>query len=229
VYLSNRDIKWAIDCGKLIVNPRPEEFGAGYDETSIDLHLDAVDQAKIWDSEALAASEAERGGKGPEVYLGTFNWGRFSERYLIPPPPEDRTRSQPVCRRGEQVIVRTGGFLLWTTKEWVGTPARNPELICFVNAKSTRARTGLLVHLTAPTIHAGWEGKIFLEIANLGPFDFILRENDAMAQLTVATITSATDLSLRVGESTTRGQDTTGGRPRGPRKGRGKRRRRRGQ
>jgi dCTP deaminase len=229
MYLSNRDIKWAIDCGKLIVTPRPEEFGAGYDETSIDLHLDAVDQAKIWDSEALARSEADRGGAGPEVYLGTFNWGRFSERYLINPPPEDGTRSQRVCRRGDHVIVRPGGFLLWITKEWVGTPARNPELICFVNAKSTRARTGLLVHLTAPTIHAGWEGKIYLEIANLGPFDFILRENDAIAQLTVATISSATDPGLRVGESTTRGQESTGGRARGPKKDRARRKRRGGQ
>jgi hypothetical protein len=35
MYLSNRDIKWAIDCGKLIANPRPEVFNAGYDETSM--------------------------------------------------------------------------------------------------------------------------------------------------------------------------------------------------
>jgi dCTP deaminase len=213
MYLSNRDIKWAIKCGKLIVTPPPEEFGAGYDETSIDLHLDAVDQAKIWNAVALTAVEAEHGAKGPEVYLGTFNWGKFSEKYLIQPPEEDGTRNQTDCRRGEQVIVRTGGFLLWATKEWVGTPTKNPELICFVNAKSTRARTGLLVHLTAPTIHAGWEGKIYLEIANLGPFDFILRENDAIAQLTVASISSATDLDLRVGESVTRGQNSTGGKP----------------
>jgi hypothetical protein len=40
MYLSNRDIKWAIDCGKLIVDPRPEacEPPKGYDETGIDLH-----------------------------------------------------------------------------------------------------------------------------------------------------------------------------------------------
>jgi hypothetical protein len=52
----------------------------------------------------------------------------------------------------------------------VGTPAVNPALICFVDGKSTRSRTGILVHLTAPTIHAGWSGKITLEIANVGPF-----------------------------------------------------------
>lgn len=40
MYLSNRDIRWAIDRGTLIVDPRPEALGAGYDETAIDLHLD---------------------------------------------------------------------------------------------------------------------------------------------------------------------------------------------
>lgn len=89
-----------------------------------------------------------------------------------------------------QVIVRTGGFLLWQTKERVGTPTDGAELICFVDGKSTRARAGIVVHLTAPTIHSSWAGKIVLEIANLGPFDIVLQEDDVIAQLTVARITS---------------------------------------
>jgi deoxycytidine triphosphate deaminase len=223
MYLSNRDIKWAIERGKLIVRPRPEEIGCGYDETSIDLHLDTVEEAKIWDATALTGDMATHGVRRPEVHLGEFIYGRFAGQYLVPPPQENRNELQPVCRRGDQVIVRPGGFLLWPTREWIGTPSTNPELICFVNAKSTRARTGLLVHLTAPTIHAGWEGKILLEIANLGPFDFILRENDAIAQLTVATISSATDLNLKIGESATHGQESARGRP--ERRGRNRRRR----
>jgi dCTP deaminase len=27
-----------------------------------------------------------------------------------------------------------------------------------------------MVHITAPTVHAGWNGRITLEMANLGPF-----------------------------------------------------------
>lgn len=81
--------------------------------------------------------------------------------------------------------------MLWQTLEIVGTPEENAGLICFIDGKSTRARTGLIVHLTAPTIHAGWSGKITLEIANLGPFDLKMKEfEDVVAQLTVATITS---------------------------------------
>ncbi len=67
----------------------------------------------------------------------------------------------------------------------------NFQYICFIDGKSTRARTGILVHLTAPTIHAGWKGNVVLEIVNLGPFTFVLQEDDVIAQLTVATISSS--------------------------------------
>jgi deoxycytidine triphosphate deaminase len=209
MYLSNRDIKWAIDNEQLICTERPENMGAGYDETSIDLHLDNVKEAYIWNIAAFQQSEDARGSHAPELLVGRFNWGRFSKQYLIHPPEDD---AQPVYRRGSEIIVKPQSFLLWQTKERVGTPVRNPGLICFVDGKSTRARTGILVHLTAPTIHAGWSGKIVLEISNLGPFHFVLRENDVIAQLTVATISNPPDLSLKKGESATAGQSSVHGR-----------------
>jgi hypothetical protein len=46
-FQSNRDIRWAIDCRQFIADPRPEDFASGYDETSIDLHLDEVKEAKV--------------------------------------------------------------------------------------------------------------------------------------------------------------------------------------
>jgi len=232
VYLSNRDIKYAIDCHKLIVDPRPEELEAGYDETSIDLHLGPVDSARIWNVERLVA-DAMTSGRGcpdgaPEVYIGGFNWEGFANAHQIPVPSQDadpeRATRQLVYRRGNGIVVRRFGFLLWPTKEKVGTPVvkpdlsgpqRHPELICFVNAKSTRARTGLLVHFTAPTIHANWDGNVTLEIANFGPFTFVLKEGDPLAQLTVATISSAPDLELKKGKSKTTGQTLPTGRPPG--------------
>jgi deoxycytidine triphosphate deaminase len=236
VYLSNRDIKWAIDCGKLIVDPPPETFDAGYDETSIDLHLDSIGQgARVWDIDAYnqALQQAVQGrgistGSPNELRLGKFDFNVISARYLteVPPePPEGQPNPHLVFRRrnADEIVVKRFGFLLWTTKETVGTPRidlkvpaatqRHPELICFVNAKSSQARTGILVHFTAPTIHAGWSGKITLEITNLGPFDFVLREDDTLAQLTVATISSAPDLSLKKTKSKTQAQVDPSGAP----------------
>ncbi len=231
MYLSSRDIKWAIDCGKLIVDPRPEQLNpcSGYDETSIDLHLGPLDTAQIWDLDKLRESDHDRGQdeeeSAPEVWLGTFEYKAMASNYLKPVPEGDKDRKDKprlVYRRGKEIVVRQLGFLLWSTKEEIGTPAvdpsalklqRHPELICFVNAKSTKARTGLMVHFTAPTIHAGWAGHVVLEITNLGPFTFVLREGDALAQLTVATISSAPDLSLKQGKSQTQGQTHPSGAP----------------
>ena len=207
MYLSNRDIKWAIECGRLIVNPPPETFDADYDETSIDLHLASVAEAQVWDVEAYKAARSVDGIKAPELAIGAFKYEDFGGKYLTDPPDEStdpaEAEKQLVCLRGKQVIVKPGGFLLWQTKEEIGTPIENPSFICFVNAKSTKARTGIIVHFTAPTIHAGWNGSITLEIANHGPFHFILQENDSIAQLTVAQISTTPDLTLKKKKSQT--------------------------
>ncbi|MBY0228172.1 MAG: hypothetical protein K2W96_02710 [Gemmataceae bacterium] len=231
MYLSNRDIAWAIECGKLIVEPPPDPVKDGFDQTGIDLHLGRIDTAKVWDIEAYRKAATSRSAvehRG-ELSLGGFDWESLARDYLIAVPEDD---SQPVFCRGKDVVVKPFGFLLWATREKVGTPVidptkplasqQKPELICFVNAKSTKARTGLLVHFTAPTIHSDWVGNITLEITNLGPFDFVLREGDAIAQLTVATISSAPDLRLRKSKQMTQGQiDPSGAPPRPPRSGKG--------
>ena len=71
----------------------------------------------------------------------------------------------------------------------------------------------MVVHLTAPTIHAGWSGKVTLEIANHGEFHLVLEENDVIAQITVAAITSSPDLTLKEGPSQTAGQSHVTGAP----------------
>ncbi len=157
---------YAIECGKLVFRPAPEKI----DATSIDLHLDAISEAKIWNISKFSQHELSTGRSRPELRIAQYKLGVFGEDYLISPPEEVRQGElQPVIRRGLQIVIRPFGFLLWQTKEVVGTNAdKNADLICFVDGKSTRARAGILVHLTAPTIHTTWNGKITLEIANLG-------------------------------------------------------------
>lgn len=60
-----------------------------------------------------------------------------------------------------------------------------PCLAARVEGKSSRARFGLLVHFTAPTIHAGWSGPITLEIMNLGPAPILLYPDLPICQLIV--------------------------------------------
>jgi deoxycytidine triphosphate deaminase len=192
MYLSDRDLRWAIERNLLIVQPPEGTPSPKVGPTSIDLRLDNVSEAKVWDIETFKKKHNMTGIGEAELRLGSFKFAAFAEEYLIPPPGYKRgTYDDRVCRRGEEVLIRPGGFLLWQTKEKIGTPIHNPQYICFIDGKSTRARTGILVHLTAPTIHAGWKGNVVLEIVNLGPFTFVLQEDDVIAQLTVATISSS--------------------------------------
>lgn len=208
MYLSDRDLAWAIETGRLIVDPPPERI----DATSLDLHLGPTDGARIWDIESFLEHEQDAGRDRPELRVGAYKIGTFGNKYLVPPPEYVSAPNQLVGLRGNEIIVKPRGFNLWPTQEVVGTPKRNADLICFVDGKSTKARAGMVVHLTAPTIHSTWEGNVTLEIANLGPFDLVFKAGDAVAQLTVSKITSAPDkgvdsVSMTYGQSGVHGRD----------------------
>ncbi len=74
-------------------------------------------------------------------------------------------------------IDRIGGFNLQprvfaisNTLENVHLPINptGPNYAARIEGKSSLARCGLVIHLTAPTIHAGFNGTITLELMNLG-------------------------------------------------------------
>lgn len=209
MYLSDIDLKEAVECGDLIVSPLPEdEIGP----TSIDLHLGPIEEAKIWDFKKLAEYNRTLGLPPKELNIARMTYGAVSRQYLIEPPREaNKTDKDLVFRREDAIILRPYGFVLWQTKEVAGTPIVNPKYICFIDGKSTRSRTGLIIHLTAPTIHAGWSGNITLEMTNCGPLDLVLHVGDAVAQLTVAQITQPPKLDVRLYESATHGQTSVHG------------------
>jgi dCTP deaminase len=182
MYLSDRDLEFAVKTGQLIVDPTPTE----YDTTSIDLHLDKIEEAKVWNVPAFHEQQ-RTSGNDPFVSVGGFDHEAFARQFHMPVPEDSASL---VYREGKKIILKPHGFFLWQTQENVGTPEIDPRLICFVDGKSTRARVGLLVHMTAPTIHAGWWGKVTLEISNLGPFTLALKEGDVVAQIVVASISS---------------------------------------
>jgi dCTP deaminase len=79
-------------------------------------------------------------------------------------------------------------FVLGQTMETVRLPilpALETCLAARIEGKSSRARCGLLVHFTAPTIHPGYEGTITLEMINLGEPDFLLFPGMTIAQLII--------------------------------------------
>lgn len=78
-------------------------------------------------------------------------------------------------------------LILARTRETVSFPLRG-EGTCYsarVEGKSSLARCGVLVHFTAPTIHAGFSGSITLEIINLGPQAVLLTQGMYICQLII--------------------------------------------
>jgi hypothetical protein len=65
------------------------------------------------------------------------------------------------------------------------TPRMYQKLAARIEGKSSRARCGLMVHFTAPTVHPGWAGPLTLEMINLGPKAIILRPGMHIAQLII--------------------------------------------
>jgi dCTP deaminase len=88
--------------------------------------------------------------------------------------------TDPVRPNGDGLIViPPGGFVLVRTLEYIGLPLKG-RLAARVEGRSKQARLGLTAHITAPTIHAGFHGKIVLEILNHGPFRLEVRPNHSM-------------------------------------------------
>lgn len=78
-------------------------------------------------------------------------------------------------------------FVLGKTIERVALPLQQNKP-CFsarVEGKSSRARFGLAVHITAPTIHNEFSGSITLEMMNFGPNPILLHPGVFICQLIV--------------------------------------------
>lgn len=72
---------------------------------------------------------------------------------------------------GQQIVIAPGELLLGITEESVRIP---PNLVGWLDGRSTLARVGLQVHATAHRIDPGWDGKIVLEFINAGPIPLTL-------------------------------------------------------
>lgn len=82
-------------------------------------------------------------------------------------------------------MLERGSFVLGNTCERVALPIipGRQSLAARIEGKSSFARCGLLVHFTAPTVHAGFDGTLTLEMTNLGVAPIALFPGMAICQL----------------------------------------------
>ena len=151
---SNEDIKKALEQGHITITPTPE--ADQYTTSALDLTLG--DSFKVWDKDKLGL-----GGFDPVLDLSLQNFLNTANAFLIDAPRETDNsvilKPYSECKHHLLAMTREKIHL----KREFGVAAR-------VEGRSSLARLGLTVHLTAPTIQSGFKGPITLEIINVGPF-----------------------------------------------------------
>jgi dCTP deaminase len=79
-------------------------------------------------------------------------------------------------------VLEPNGFVLGTTVELIKVPR---DIVCFLDGRSTFARLGLTIHITAMVADGNFEepGSVVLEIKNLSPMSLILKPNLSIGML----------------------------------------------
>jgi dCTP deaminase len=149
----DHQIEKAIRDGRLIIEPAPEP--GQFDSTSLNLRVG--DDFLTWKPALQAAAT------GHSIDLDHIDLSEIVDLTDPLPPGADGI-----------VVIPPRAFVLVRTLEHVTFPLKS-KLAGRVEGRSKQARLGLTAHITAPTIHAGFSGKITLEIVNHGPFELKVR------------------------------------------------------
>lgn len=161
--LSDVDIKKAIKQKKIIIEPTPEE--TQFNTSSLDLRLD--DEFKEYNTDLVKK----------RCVAVTID---YSQLEFI----ELKDYFKDLKKEGDgSFVIRPGAFILAQTLEKITLPLKH-QIAARIEGRSSTARLGLVVHLSAPTIHAGFSGKITLEMINHGPCTIKLNpKKDRICQL----------------------------------------------
>ena len=93
-------------------------------------------------------------------------------------------------------MFQPGSFLLAWTVEYVALNL-TARIAARVEGKSSLARLGIGVHVTAPIIHAGFAGQIRLEMTNHGTLPVRLKPNMRICQLCIEQTLGTPDSGYR--------------------------------
>lgn len=152
--LSNEGIKQAIKDREIEIDPTPDEDQ--FTTSALDLHVG--DDFRCWDESKLNVK-----GHRHILNLAEHSFKLTADAFLIPATLESDGSFifAPYTVHPYHVLA--------ITRERI-TLKQNSKIAARVEGRSSLARLGLMVHLTAPTIHALFPGKITLEMVNHGPF-----------------------------------------------------------
>ncbi len=152
--LSDRDIKAAIQSGRVKIESNQSELFQYIHASSMDLRLGNT--FKVYEHSRYAVLDP----KNPKT---------FAQNMRIITVPD-----------GEAFIVQPGEFILGVTQEKITVP---DDLVVRVEGRSSLGRLGIIVHSTAGFVDPGFSGTITLEISNLNRLPVALYPGMRVCQL----------------------------------------------
>ncbi|MEK9713941.1 MAG: dCTP deaminase, partial [Thalassolituus sp.] len=163
--LSDADIEKKIASGDIVIEPAPgDDAIAGI---SVDLRLDH--RFRVFSNNSV--THLDLSGEREQL-----------ERDI------DRIMSKEIEIAADQALyIHPGELILGATLESVSIP---DDLVGWLDGRSSLARLGLMVHVTAGRIDPGWEGQIVLEFYNNGKLPLALRPGMVICAMSFETLSS---------------------------------------
>jgi dCTP deaminase len=152
--LSDRDIRRALETGRVKIESAQPEMFRYIHASSMDLHLGSM--FKLYEHSKFAVIDPKR----PETFQGNMRMIQVSE--------------------GESYMVQPGEFVLGVTEEVITVP---DDLVVRVEGRSSLGRLGIIVHSTAGFVDPGFSGTITLEISNLNRMPIALYPGMRICQI----------------------------------------------
>ncbi len=148
--LCDRDIEVLLDTGKLLISPRPpiERINGA----TVDIRLG--NKFRVFLGHTLACIDIS----GPKNEISAALDRAMSNEIIL--------------TEGEAFFLHPGELVLAVTLESVTLPN---DLVGWLDGRSSLARLGLMVHVTAHRIDPGWQGSLVLECYNSGKLPLALR------------------------------------------------------
>lgn len=164
--LSDKDIEQYLKNEEIIILPKPDS--SMISGVSVDIRLG--NEFRVFQAHAAPFIDLS----GPKVEMQQAMNSVMSDEIMI--------------ADGDAFFLHPGELALAVTYESVTLP---DNIVGWLDGRSSLARLGLMVHVTAHRIDPGWSGQIVLEFYNSGKLPLALRPKMQIAALNFETMSSS--------------------------------------
>jgi len=163
--LSDQDIERSLVAGEIVISPMPDE--SMISGVSVDIRLGH--EFRVFQDHTAPFIDLS----GPKLEMQKAMDSVMSDEIII--------------ADGEAFFLHPGELALAVTYESVTLP---DNIVGWLDGRSSLARLGLMVHVTAHRIDPGWSGQIVLEFYNSGKLPLALRPKMKIAALNFETMST---------------------------------------